>query len=184
MDRAGTRVNRLPRWLLVALAAGPTVGLLVFYGWPFATLVAEAVTTTAISDTFGRASTWEVLWFTAWQAVISTAATIVIGLAPAYVLARFDFFGRTTLAGLLTAMFVLPTVVMGAAFLALLPDTLDRTVWAVISAHVAFNLAVVVRVVGSLWEHLPTDMEAAAATLGRRAGGSPPTSRSRSCDPP
>ena len=63
-------------------------------------------------------------------------------------------------------MFVLPTVVMGAAFLALLPDALDRTVWAVLGAHVVFNLAVVVRVVGSLWEHLPTDMEAAAATLG------------------
>jgi len=87
-------------------------------------------------------------------------------LAPAYVLARFDFRGRSVLIGLVTAMFVLPTVVMGAALLALLPDSLDRTVWAVIGAHVVFNLAVVVRVVGSLWEHLPTDMEAAAATLG------------------
>jgi thiamine transport system permease protein len=166
MDGAGARVNRLPRWLLVALAIGPALGLLVFYAWPFATLMVEAVTTTAIADTFGRASTWEVVWFTAWQATVSTAVTIVVGLAPAYVLARFDFRGRTVLVGLLTAMFVLPTVVMGAAFLALLPDALDRTVWAVIGAHVVFNLAVVVRVVGSLWEHLPTDMEAAAATLG------------------
>ncbi|HSP27295.1 MAG TPA: iron ABC transporter permease [Ilumatobacteraceae bacterium] len=159
-------MNRLPRWLLVALAIGPTLGLAVFYAWPFVTLVVEAVTTTAVTDTFGRASTWEVVWFTAWQAVVSTVVTIVVGLAPAYVVARFDFRGRTVLIGLLTAMFVLPTVVMGAAFLALLPDALDRTVWAVIGAHVVFNLAVVVRVVGSLWEHLPTDMEAAAATLG------------------
>jgi thiamine transport system permease protein len=159
-------VNRLPRWLLVVLAIGPTLGLLVFYAWPFGTLLVEAVSTTAIADTFARASTWEVMWFTTWQAVVSTVVTIVVGLAPAYVLARFDFLGRTVLVGLLTAMFVLPTVVMGAAFLALLPDALDRTVWAVIGAHVVFNLAVVVRVVGSLWEHLPTDMEAAAATLG------------------
>jgi thiamine transport system permease protein len=166
MDRAGARVNRLPRWLLVALAIGPTLGLVVFYAWPFATLVAEAVTTAAISDTFGRSSTWEVVWFTTWQAVVSTLVTVLVGLAPAYVVARFAFRGRTMLVGLLTAMFVLPTVVMGAAFLALLPDALDRTVWAVVSAHVVFNLAVVVRVVGSLWEHLPTDMEAAAATLG------------------
>ncbi len=159
-------MNRLPRWLLVALAIGPTLGLAVFYAWPFATLLVEAVTTTAIADTVGRASTWDVIWFTAWQAVVSTVLTIGVGLAPAYVLARFEFLGRTVLVGLLTAMFVLPTVVMGAAFLALLPDALDRTVWAVIGAHVVFNLAVVVRVVGSLWEHLPTDMEAAAATLG------------------
>jgi len=159
-------VNRLPRWLLVALAIGPVTGLAIFYAWPFVTLLAEAVTATAITDTLSRRSTWEIVWFTVWQAVVSTVATIVVGLAPAYVLARFDFRGRTVLVGLLTAMFVLPTVVMGAAFLALLPDSIDRTVWAVIGAHVVFNLAVVVRVVGSLWEHLPTDMEAAAATLG------------------
>ena len=159
-------MNRLPRWLLVALAIGPAVGLLVFFAWPFVTLMVEAVDATSVGDTLGRASTWEVLWFTAWQAVASTVLTIAIGLTPAYVLARFDFRGRTVLVGLLTAMFVLPTVVMGAAFLALLPDSLDRTVWAVLGAHVVFNLAVVVRVVGSLWEHLPTDMEAAAATLG------------------
>ena len=159
-------MNRLPRWLLVALATGPVVGLLVFYAWPFITLVVEAVTEESVRDTLGRRSTWEVVWFTAWQAALSTAVTIAAGLAPAYVLARYDFRGRTVLVGLLTAMFVLPTVVMGAAFLALLPDSLDRTVWAVIGAHVVFNLAVVVRVVGSLWEHLPTDMESAAATLG------------------
>lgn len=159
-------MNRLPRWLLIALAVGPTVGLAVFYVWPFVTLVVEAVDATVIADTLGRSSTWEVVWFTAWQAVVSTVMTIAVGMAPAYVLARYDFRGRSVLVGLLTAMFVLPTVVMGAAILALLPDSLDRTVWAVIGAHVVFNLAVVVRVVGSLWEHLPTDMEAAAATLG------------------
>jgi len=159
-------VNRLPRWLLVALAIAPALGLVVFYAWPFITLVVEAVTADAVTDTLGRSSTWEVVWFTSWQAVVSTVVTIAVGLAPAYVLARYEFRGRSLLLGLLTALFVLPTVVMGAAFLALLPDSLDRTVWAVIGAHVVFNLAVVVRVVGSLWEHLPTDMEAAAATLG------------------
>ena len=49
--------------------------------------------------------------------------TIVVGLAPAYVLARYRFAGRRLLASLLTAAFVLPTVVMGAALLALLPDS-------------------------------------------------------------
>jgi thiamine transport system permease protein len=159
-------VNRLPRWLIAALAIGPAVGLVVFFAWPFVTLVIEAVTATSVNDTLTRDSTWEVLWFTTWQAVASTLATIAVGLAPAYVLARFEIRGRTVITGVLTAMFVLPTVVMGAAFLALLPDSLDRTVWAVLGAHVVFNLAVVVRVVGALWEHLPTDMEAAAATLG------------------
>ena len=92
--------------------------------------------------------------------------TLVVGIAPAYVLARFRFVGRRLLLGLLTAAFVLPTVVMGAAFSALLPDSLDRSIWAILGAHVVFNLAVVVRTVGAVWEHLPPDLEAAAATLG------------------
>jgi thiamine transport system permease protein len=37
---------------------------------------------------------------------------------------------------------------------------------AILLAHVIFNLAVVVRTVGAVWDHLPPDLEAAAATLG------------------
>lgn len=159
-------VNRLPRRLIAALAVGPIVALAVFYAWPFATLLARAITGDAVSDTLTRRQTWNVAWFTLWQAVLSTIATIAIGLAPAYIVARYEFRGRRVLIGLLTAVFVLPTVVMGAAFLALLPASIDRTVWAVLAAHVVFNLAVVVRTVGAVWEHLPADMEAAAATLG------------------
>jgi len=164
------RSNRLPRWFVLALAAGPAIGLAVFYVWPFANLLVEATGGEAFRATLTRRSTWTVVWFTFWQAVVSTGLTIAFGLAPAWIVARYEFRGRRVLLGLLTAVFVLPTVVMGAAFLALLPDSLDRTVWAVIGAHVVFNLAVVVRLVSVAWEHLPTDMEAAAATLGADRG--------------
>ena len=159
-------MNRLPRSLLLALAAGPVAALALFYVWPFTTLMVEALSLDAVRDTFARGRTWSVAWFTLWQAVVSTVATLLVGLAPAWVVARYDFRGRRALVGLLTAIFVMPTVVMGAAFLALLPDSLDGTVWAVLAAHVVFNLAVVIRTVGSMWEHLPVDMEHAAATLG------------------
>ncbi|MGB3735838.1 MAG: iron ABC transporter permease [Ilumatobacter sp.] len=159
-------MNRLPGRLVVGLVAAPTLGLVVFYLWPFVNLLVAAVDVESIRTTLGRDRTRSIIWFTTWQAVASTLLTIVLGLAPAWVIARYEFVGRRLLLSLLTAVFVLPTVVMGAAFLALLPDSLDRTVWAVIGAHVVFNLAVVVRTVGAVWEHLPTDMEAAASTLG------------------
>jgi thiamine transport system permease protein len=159
-------MNRLPAWFVGALVVVPAAGLLIFYAWPFVNLVVEAVDTESVRTVASRSRTWSIVWFTTWQAVASTALTVVVGLAPAWVVARFDFAGRRLLLSLLTAVFVLPTVVMGAAFLALLPDSLDRTVWSVIGAHVAFNLAVVVRTVGIMWEHLPDDMEHAAATLG------------------
>jgi thiamine transport system permease protein len=166
VDRHRPALNRLPRPLLVALTAVPAAFLAVFYAWPFATLLARGLSPEAIGEVLGRRATWEVVWFTVWQAVASTALTVAVGLVPAYVMARFRFPGRRTLGALLTSAFVLPTVVMGAAVLALLPDGLERGVPAILLAHVVFNLAVVVRTVGAVWDHLPPDLDAAAATLG------------------
>ena len=138
----------------------------MFYAWPLSRCSRAAGPATQCATTLGARDLGDVVWFTLWQAR-STAVTVAVGLAPGVRRAP----GTTSPDGvccsrLVTVPFVLPTVVVGAAFLALLPDSVDRTVGAVIVAHVFFNVAVVVRVVGALWEHLPTDLEAAAATLG------------------
>ena len=62
--------------------------------------------------------------------------------------------------------FVLPTLVVATAFVSLLPDRLDQSVWAILLAHAFFNVAVVVRVVGGYWAGLGRTTEAAAAVLG------------------
>jgi thiamine transport system permease protein len=159
-------LNRLPGWFVAALAAAPTIFLLVFYVWPFTTLLARGLGVDQIGDTLRSQPTWRVVWFTVWQAAVSTVATLVLGLFPTWAIARFTFPGRRLLSGALTAVFVLPTVVVGAAFVAVLPGSLERSVWAIVGAHVVFNLAVVVRTVGATWELLPDDLEHAAATLG------------------
>jgi thiamine transport system permease protein len=163
-DRHG--LNRLPPWFVGIAATPPAVFLLLFYVWPFGTLLTRGVEPGAITATLARASTWRVLWFTLWQAIASTALTLLVGLAPTWAVSRYDFPGRRALVGLLTAVFVLPTVVVGAAFVAVLPGSFDRSVWAILGAHVVFNLAVVVRTVGTVWERLPADLDHAAATLG------------------
>jgi thiamine transport system permease protein len=159
-------VNRLPRWLVPVLAAVPVAVLAVFYAWPFATLLRHGLNRAAIADTLGDTVTWQVVWFTLWQAVVSTALTVLAGLAPAYVIARYEFPGRRLLDSTLVAVFVLPTVVVGAAVLAILPSSIERGAGAIIAAHVLFNLAVVVRTVGAVLVTLPRDRELAAATLG------------------
>ncbi|MEO6126232.1 MAG: iron ABC transporter permease [Ilumatobacteraceae bacterium] len=158
--------NRLPRWTLIALAAPAVVLIGVFYAWPVATLTARAVTADAIRSAFDDRTLRRIVWFTTWQALASTALTLIVGLVPAWLLARYEFTGRRTITALVTVPFVLPTVVVGAAFLALLPDSLDQSVTAILLAHVFFNIAVVVRGVGGMWEQLPTDLAAAARTLG------------------
>ena len=69
---------------------------------------------------------------------------------------------------LVVVPFVLPTVVVALAFLAVLPDGLERGWAAILVAHAFFNVAVVVRVVGTFWAGLDPRVSEAAATL--RAG--------------
>lgn len=161
-----TRANGLPHWFRVLVAAPPAVFLGVFYVWPFATLLVRGLGGPDALDLLAQRSTWEVLWFTTWQAAASTALTLLAGMAPAWATARYEFAGRRLLLSTLTAVFVLPTVVIGAAMIAVLPQQVERSVGAILAAHVVFNLAVVVRTVGTTWAVIPVDLEHAAWTLG------------------
>ncbi|MGB5051244.1 MAG: hypothetical protein WBO46_20020, partial [Caldilineaceae bacterium] len=63
---------------------------------------------------------WRVLWFTTWQAGASTLLTLLVGLPLAWLFARFDFPGKGLLRALTTIPFVMPTVVVAAAFTSLI----------------------------------------------------------------
>ena len=156
----------LPRTARTALLVVPLAFLALFYAWPLVTLLAEVVDGSAVSDTLGRSGLAGVVWFTCWQAVASTVATLVAGLLPTYLVARWEFPGRRLLTALVTVPFLLPTVVVGAAFIALLPERWETSASAIVVAHVFFNVAVVVRVVGGVWSQLPPDLVHAARVLG------------------
>lgn len=163
----------------------------VFFAFPLFSIVArglfgtDVAATTVFADMLASSRFRRVLWFTVWQAMVSTVLTLLIALPGAYLLSRMAFRGRTVLRSLVMVPFVLPTVVVGSAFLAVLGPrsplnaglqffftdptfTLDlrRTVTAIIIAHVFFNYAVVVRTVGGVWSLLDPKMDDAARTLG------------------
>ena len=164
--------------MLAALPLG-FVGL--FFVYPVVRILVEglapdgqfdlAATLDVIAQPFVR----DVAWFTLWQATLSTVLTVLIALPGAYVFARFDFPGRRVINALALVPFVLPTVVVAAAFvsvlgprgpLAQLGIRLDNTIWAILAAHVFYNYAVVLRVVGAAWRNLDPRLEDAARALG------------------
>ncbi|MER7538232.1 iron ABC transporter permease [Streptomyces sp. NPDC097704] len=154
----------------------------VFFAWPVVSIVDRGLRPDGawrfgrIGETLSRPDILDVLGFTVWQALASTGLTLLVALPGAYVFARFDFPGKGVLRAVVTVPFVLPTVLVGTAFLALvgrngLTDELwglrlDTSVWAILLAHVFFNYAVVVRTVGGLWSQLDPRQEEAARVLG------------------
>lgn len=151
-----------PAWVLGLL---PVAFLVVFLAWPVGTVLARGLDGSTL-DVLTRASTRSIAWFTLWQAVVSTGLTVVLGLPIAFALHRYRLPGRRFLLAVVTVPFVLPTVVVGTAFRAVLPAPMIGTVAAILVAHVFFNIAVVVRVVGGLWAHLDPRYDQAARTLG------------------
>jgi thiamine transport system permease protein len=185
---APRRRRRGATLLLLVIPAG---FLAVFFVLPVGTIVWTGLAPDGSLElgVVGRvltdASVRGVAWFTLWQAVLSTGLTLLVALPGAYVLSRVDFRGRRAIQAAVTVPFVLPTVVVGSAFLALLGPRspintamtallgdaapaldLRRTVTAILLAHVFFNYAVVVRTVGGLWSLIDPKLEEAARVLG------------------
>lgn len=127
----------------------------------------------------------ETLWFTIWQAALSTFLTLALAIPGAYVFVRYKFRGKSALMALGTLPFVLPTVVVAAAFDALIgerglvnqtlmgifslespPVQLERTLTLVLIAHVFYNVAVALRMIAGYWGNQSSRIEEAAKTLG------------------
>ncbi|MGA8992918.1 MAG: iron ABC transporter permease [Nocardioidaceae bacterium] len=164
---------------VVLLALPPLLVLAVFFVLPVTGMVARGfwpegrLDLGGVAGVLARPRVHRVLWFTLWSSALATAVTVLLGLPVAFVLHRLRLPGRRALRSFVLMPFVLPTVVVGVAFRTLLADSgplgwlrLDGTPVAIVAAMVFFNLAVVVRTVGALWEGLDRRREEAAAALG------------------
>jgi thiamine transport system permease protein len=176
---------------LAILAVLPMIFLALFYFYPLGKILsvsffAEGIfQLEAIQDLFTKKYYLKTLWFTFWQASLSTILTLVLALPGAAVFARYQFAGKEFLRACTAVPFVLPTVVVAAAFEAYVGShgvintwlnrwfdleqpliRLHHTVWIILMAHVFYNYTVVFRIVGGFWAGLRPQMTEAAQMLG------------------
>ncbi len=169
----------------------PLTFLAVFFFYPLATIIARGLSPNGSIDLssfgtiVGSPFYLQTVWFTFWQATVSTLLTIVLALPAAFVFARFRFCGKAIIRALTTIPFVLPTVVVAAAFSALIsprgwinealkailqldyaPIDIQNTIWIILLAHIFYNFTIVLRIVGGFWANLDPQIESAARVLG------------------
>ena len=97
-----------------ALAYGAPLAFLgLFFLYPLAAIVDRGLrsgggetTLDVLTDPLTR----EVVWFTVWQALASTALTLIVALPAALVIGRFRVPGRGLVRALVLVPFVLPPV--------------------------------------------------------------------------
>jgi thiamine transport system permease protein len=174
-------------WHLIAWAI-PVLFLLGFYFLPMVSILSRTFTPEkgiSISQDVNWRMSGKVIGFTLYQAVLSTFFTLLIGLPSSYMFGRFSFRGKRVIRLLTTLPFILPTVVAAAGFNSLIgprgwlnlflmnlldisdpPIRLLNSLPAILLAHVFYNTSIVIRVVGTVWEHLDQKLERAARVLG------------------
>ena len=196
IERAAGRASgsaRLGRLIAtpLALALPAAIFLCLFYFYPMAAILQASFARAAngagaaIADVLGSPAYLKIIGFSFFQATLSTLITLIVGLPGAYLLARYRFRGQGLLRALTAVPFVLPTLVVAAAFNALLgprgwanlglmsvfglaapPINFVNTLTAILAAHVFYNTTIVLRLVGDFWSHLDPRLPAAARVLG------------------
>jgi len=179
-------VNPITKRLSLILYTLPLLFLAGFYFYPLAGILRVSFAQKSFGEAvWTQPFFWQVLWFTTWQAGASTLLTLLVGLPLAWLFARFDFAGKGLLRALTTIPFVMPTVVVAAAFTSLVgpsglvnqwlmqafslstpPLQWLQTIWIILLAHVFYNVSVVIRTVGSFWANLSPRYDEAGAALG------------------
>jgi thiamine transport system permease protein len=187
------RITRKGRGFGLLLYLVPLIFLAVFFFYPLLSIFALSfapqgtVDLSALRKLISTSYYGRTLWFTIWQATLSTLLTVILALPGAYVFARYQFRGKSLLQALTTIPFVLPTVVVANAFTAWLgprswlnlalmtllglerpPINLQYSIWIILLAHIFYNYTVVLRIVGGFGANLNPRVEEAARMLGAR----------------
>jgi thiamine transport system permease protein len=159
----------------------PVLFLAAFWAYPLALIIQKIPLSGGVSQ-FGFFGTLQkVIRFTAWQAALSTAAAVALGLPMAYLWAHFDFRGKRWLQSLSLLPFILPPVVVASSLQALWGErgwlgwalqSFGLVPWrlqglaAIILAHVFYNVVIISQLVSEFWQRLPPQLQKSSATLG------------------
>ncbi len=157
------------------LWAVPIFFVAVLFYWPVTQLALLGIS----GDWLGKLleqKTLAVVWFTLWQAVLSTVVSVILAIPGAYLLYRRSFPGKQFVNALITAPFVLPSIVVAIGFTVFrsvhefyqglgLTFLADPVYW-IIAAHVFVNYSIAVKTIGGVWATLDSDTESAAELDG------------------
>ena len=172
--------SKLPRFSSLVLYLG-----LTFLYLPLLILIINSFNASTLSSAWSGFSTkWYIqlfndehllsaMWRSLCIAFHSANTAIVIGLMSAFILVKFDFFGKNFFSVMLSALLVVPDIILGLSLLLVFiamyhvsgwpPERGIVTIWI---AHATFSSAYVAIIVSTKLKQLGCTLEEAALDLG------------------
>jgi len=167
-------ISRLILWLPVLLF------LLSTFFFPLFKILTLTFNLETLTNLNNLRITYHALLFTFYQATLSTLLTFALGLPAAILFSKFNFHGKSLLRALTAVPFMLPTVVVAAAFnsifsprglFSFLFPSFTQSVHPspfilILITHTFYNTSIVIRIVGNAISRLDPKLEASARVLG------------------
>jgi thiamine transport system permease protein len=180
MDGKHTPVKKRLRVHPYALAGlVPGCFFLLFYFYPLSGIFIKSFfqegkgNFSFLDQVFASTRMMKIIWFTFWQAGLSTLLTLICALPCAFVLSHYRFKGKKTIKILASIPFVLPAVVVAVAFQASFGNNgfffgmkIDNPLVLILLAHVFYNFSVMLRIITGFWSSLQGRIKEAAMVLG------------------
>lgn len=169
----------------------PLLFLIVFFYAPITNLLREGLTSEGafslefIQKILTDGYFQHVILFTLWQALLSTLASIALGLPLAYILTYYEFPFKRAIRSLTIVPFVLPAITVALGFALLFgrngylnqflmglfglsepPLPILYSLTGIVLAHAFYNAPIIARAVHAAWERLDPRYEESARALG------------------
>jgi thiamine transport system permease protein len=162
----------------IFLWLAPVLFLSIFFFYPLTKILSLSFDLSTLTNSNNLLITYNSLLFTFYQAFLSTLLTFALGLPAAILFSKFHFRGKSILRALTAVPFMLPTVVVAAAFNSIFSP---RGIFSfffpsfilhpspfilILIAHTFYNTSIVIRIVGNAISRLDPKLEASARSLG------------------
>jgi thiamine transport system permease protein len=127
----------------------------------------------------------DVIFFSFWQALISTLGVLILVFPCCYALVNYKFPGKSVLLASLTVPFIMPPIILVLGLMQILGNDgfisgfliekfnldislnkLFGTAYLILAAHIIYEFSIVLRILYTFWSNLDPDIERAAKILG------------------
>lgn len=163
--------------------------LIFFYIIPLSFSLSYAVLSNGVltyrnlAEIFSKEIFWKALYFTFYQAMLSTLISLLLGLPGAYILSKYDFPGKRIFSAMSLVPFMTPSIIVAFGFMMLygrygIVTKILRSIGAnivlgegligIVLAHAFFNTPMVMHIVASIWTSIDPELEDVARVLGGR----------------
>ncbi|MCK5350599.1 MAG: iron ABC transporter permease, partial [Desulfobacula sp.] len=172
MDRTSTPIKKRLHFHPYALAGlVPACFFLLFYFYPLSGIFIKSffqegkIDLFFLDQVFASPRMIKIIWFTFWQAGLSTLLTLICALPCAFVLSHYAFKGKKLIKIISSIPFVLPAIVVAAAFQACFGED-KHPLLLILLAHVFYNFSVMLRIITGFLSSFQGRIKEAAMVLG------------------